>query len=118
MGGVSLPSINITDASGQTAPLATCATFNRRSELAQLQPLMVPPILENPPTFPAVPDQIWFGSPAVPPPLLLPNPDNKYLVSFFMPGYEPGRMIVIRGKMPGFPDTYNGAPHFAASASV
>jgi hypothetical protein len=41
---------------------------------------------------------------------LLPNPDNKYLVSFFMSVYDPTRIIVIRGKMPGFPDTYNGAP--------
>ncbi len=24
--------------------------------------------------------------------------------------YDPARIIVIRGKMPGFPDTYNGAP--------
>lgn len=110
MGGVPLPNISITDASGKTAPLATCAIFNRRSEIVQLQPKMVPPALENPPTFPPVPDRIWFAPPAAPPPLLLPNPDNKYLVSFFMPEYEPGRMIVIRGKMPGFPDTYRGAP--------
>jgi hypothetical protein len=41
---------------------------------------------------------------------LLPNPDNKYLVSFFMSVYDPARIIVIRGKMPGFPDTYSGAP--------
>jgi hypothetical protein len=118
MGGVSLPDISITDTSGHTAPLATCAIINRRSEVAQLQPQIVPPALENPIAVPSVPDRIWFGPPAVPPPLLLPNPDNKYLVSFFMPEYEPGRVIVIRGKMPGFPDTYHGAsvsqpaPHF------
>jgi hypothetical protein len=110
MAGVPLPNISITDAKGKTTPLLTCPIFNRRSELVQLQPQILPSVLENPPTLPPVPDRIWFGTPAGPPPLLLPNPDNKYLVSFFMPEYEPGRMIVIRGKMPGFPDTYHGAP--------
>jgi hypothetical protein len=110
MGGVPLPDISITDASGKTAPLPKCPIFNRRSELVQLQPQILPPVLENPPTLPPVPDRIWFGAPAAPPPLLLPNPDNKYMMSFLIPKYEPGRMIVIRGKMPGFPDTYHGAP--------
>jgi hypothetical protein len=32
-----------------------------------------------------------------------------------MPGkeYQPGRIIVIRGKAPGFPDTFNGSPIWA-----
>lgn len=111
MGGVSLPSISVTDASGQTTSLPTCPVVNRQSELATLQPQFIPPLLENPPSTPPVPDHIMFAPVPQPPPRLLPNPDNKYLISFFMSAYEPGRIIVIRGRMPGFPATYNtGAP--------
>ena len=110
-GGVTLPNIRITDARGQTTPLPACPTTNRQSELAALQPQIVPALLENPPRTPPVPDHIWFAPVPNPPPRFLPNPDNKYLVSFFMSDYDPNRIIVVRGKMPGFPDTYhNGAP--------
>jgi hypothetical protein len=113
MGGVPLPEIKVTDASGQTTTLSTCPVFNRQSELSQLQPQIIPAELENPLehfTIPPVPDRIWFGAVKEPPPVLFPNPDNKYLISFFMPEYEPDRVIVIRGKMPAFPDTYRGNP--------
>ena len=113
MGGASLPEVTVTHADGQTTQLPTCSNFNRQSEISQLQPQFVPAELENPLehiTMPPVPDHILFGTIAKPPARLLPNPDNKYLVSFFMPEYKPGRVIVIRGKMPAFPDTYNGQP--------
>jgi hypothetical protein len=110
MGGTPLPSISITGARGQTTPLPACQTVNRQSELATLQPQFVPALLEHPPLTPSVPDHIWFGPLPAPPVRLLPNPDNKYMVSFFMSAYDPARMIVIRGKMPAFPNTYNGAP--------
>ncbi|MFZ2170056.1 MAG: hypothetical protein WAW61_10515 [Methylococcaceae bacterium] len=113
MGGVPLPEIKVTRANGKTTTLQTCPVANRQSEIAQLQPQIVPAELENPLadlSIPPVPDRIWFGAIKEPPPLLLPNPDNKYLVSFFMPEYKPDRVIVIRGKMPAFPDTYRGLP--------
>lgn len=113
MGGVSLPEIKVTDMSGQTTTLTTCPVVNRQSELAQLQPQFVPAELEDPLatlSIPPVPDRIWFGAIKEPPPSLLPNPDQKYLISFFMPEYKPDRVIVIRGKMPAFPDTYHGRP--------
>jgi len=113
MGGVPLPEVKVTYVNGKTSQLPICPTFNRRSEMAQLQPQFLPAELENPLEYlsiPPVPDHIWFGVIKVPPPILLPNPDNKYLVSFFMPRYEPDRIIVIRGKMPAFPDTYHGRP--------
>ncbi len=108
-GGVPLPGISV-KVNGDTAPLPECPTVNRQSELATLQPQFVPAALENPPHTPPVPDRIWFGAITNPPPRLLFNPDNKYLVSFFMSDYDPARLIVIRGKMPAFPDTYEGAP--------
>jgi hypothetical protein len=111
LGGVPLPEVTVTHADGQTSRLPTCSYFNRQSEIAQLQPQVIPAALENPLehlTIPPVPDHILFGTITEPPPRLLPNPDNKYLVSFFMPEYKPDQLIVIRGKMPAFPDTYNG----------
>jgi hypothetical protein len=113
MGGVPLPQVEVTHVSGQTTQLPTCRVFNRQSEISQLQQQFVPAELENPLehlTMPSGPDHIWFGTITEPPARLLPNPDNKYLVSFFMPEYKPGRVIVIRGKMPAFPDTYHGRP--------
>jgi len=108
-GGASLPQIRVTDAAGNTTPLPTCQFVNRQSELVALQQQILPLSLETPPAQPPVPDRIWFGPIAEPPPFLLPNPDNKYLISFFMPEYEAGRVIVIRGRMPGYPDTYHGS---------
>jgi len=114
LGGVPLPEITVTHANGSVTMLPSCQVFNRQSELTQLQPLFVPPQLEypmaDPSIFPPVPDRIWFGAIQDPPPSLLPNPDQKYMFSFFMPEYEPGRLLVVRGKMPGFPDTYHGRP--------
>lgn len=116
MGGVPLPEVSITLKNGQISQLPICPIFNRQSELVPVQAQIVPVQLEYPLDpeggldVPPVPDHIWFGALKDPPPLLLPNPDQKYLVSFFMPEYEPDRLIVIRGKMPGYPDTYNGQP--------
>ncbi len=114
LGGVALPEITVTHANGQTTQLATCPIFNRQSEVAPVQPKFFPAQLEfplqDPAAFPPVPDHIWFGVVKEPPPTLLPNPDQKYMGSFFMPAYQPGRVIVIRGKMPAFPDTYHGQP--------
>jgi hypothetical protein len=38
-----------------------------------------------------------------------PNPANKYIA---IPGvcFQPNRILVVRGKGPAFPDTYNGGP--------
>ncbi|HSU30829.1 MAG TPA: hypothetical protein VLJ11_06310 [Bryobacteraceae bacterium] len=38
-----------------------------------------------------------------------PNPANKYIA---IPGlcFQPGRILIVRGKGPVFPDTYNGGP--------
>lgn len=111
MAGVPVPGISVTDTRGQTATLPPCAVSNRQSELVDLQPQFLPPALENPAPTPPVPDRIQFAPVDPPPPRLLPNPDQKYLISYFMSDYESERLIVVRGKTPAFPDTYNvGAP--------
>ncbi len=110
MGGVPLPAIAITDSRGETRPLPACEYVNRRSELMAVQSWIVPKLMENPSRTSPVPDRIWFAPLHNPPMRLLPNPDNKYMVSFFMSEDRPDRIIVIRAKMPGFPDTFRGAP--------
>jgi hypothetical protein len=112
-GAVPLPNVEVTRVNGKAAPLPTCVISNRVSELGPLQQQFVPAELENPLAYlkiPPVISRIWFGTIDNPPARLLPNPDNKYLISYFMPNYNPGRLIVIRGKMPAFPDTYVGNP--------
>jgi hypothetical protein len=51
--------------------------------------------------------RLWFTPPRVPPMLLLPNPDNKYIMS--APGpYQSGRVVVIRARAPQTPDGPRG----------
>ena len=60
-------------------------------------------------------DRLWFASPKNPPSILWPNPDGKYLMMWPGDNYQPGRIIVMHGKAPGFPDTFNGSPIWAPS---
>ncbi|WP_205648679.1 hypothetical protein [Acuticoccus kandeliae] len=110
MGAVPLPQISVTRTNGERAALPVCDYVNRRSEILAVQSAIVPDVFETPPRTPPVPDRIWFGPLKNPPVRLLPNPDNKYMVSFFMSEDRPDRVIVIRARMPGFPDTLKGAP--------
>ncbi len=109
MGGVPLPVVSVTDGNGRVEELPPCTVVNRQSQMAVLSPQFVPPVLETPPAPPQVPDSIRFAPIPKPPMRLLPNPDNKYMISYFMPNYQRGRLIVVRGKMPGYPDTYRGS---------
>lgn len=109
-GTVPLPTIFLTN-NGVTQELQPCSLVNKLTDLRAAQLMLFPPGLdligdEGTPSS----DRLWFGAPRVPPPILLPNPDNKYIV--MLPGneYQPGRIIAIRGKAPGFPDTYHRSP--------
>jgi hypothetical protein len=109
MGDAPLPEVRVTTATGRTTVLKTCPYVNRQSEVAKLQQAWFPIELETPAMPPPVPDRMWFGVVWPTPTRLLPNPDNKYLTSFMMPAYEQDRVIVVRGKGPGFPDTYRSS---------
>jgi hypothetical protein len=111
MGQVPLPTVTLTDSDGNSQSLETCSPVNKWSDVSAYSLYIFPPQAEligdegTPKT-----DRLWFASPAQPPPVLWPNPDASYVL--MMPGkeYQPGRIIVIRGKAPGFPDTFNGSP--------
>jgi len=110
MGGVPLPAITLTDYNGVSKKLDTCSPINKWSDLIALGRHLFPPEIdltvdEGTPST----NRLWFASPAKPPGNLWPNPDGKYLM--MLPGneYQDGRVMVIRGKAPGFPDTFNGS---------
>jgi len=116
MGGVPLPTITVTDQKGDSKKLETCSPVNVWGDLSSFDTFLFPPTLDlsvdegEPDT-----NRLWFASPQKPPGILWPNPDGKYMM--MMPGneYQPGRIIVIHGKAPGFPDTFNGSPVWVPS---
>lgn len=109
-GGVPLPTILLTG-DGATQELKPCSTVNKLPDMRAVFQAFFPPGLDliGDEGTPAS-DRLWFAAPRVPPPILLPNPDNKYIAMFPGNEYQPGRIIVMRGKAPGFPDTYAGSP--------
>jgi hypothetical protein len=116
-GGVPLPRIWLTDDLGNTVPLDLCSgadtPVNSLSVLRTFLGTLFPPgfdlIWPEGGNEPPSTDRLWFAAPTVTPIRLFPNPDNKYIVT--LPGpYQPGRIIVIHGRAPAFPGTFDGAP--------
>jgi hypothetical protein len=105
LGGVSLPNIMI---DGQQ--LKPCSTINRAVDLkGYLQAIfaVTGPDLNVDEGTPSS-DRLWFA-PGITPDFVMPNPENKY-AGMFPANYQPGRIIVIHGKAPGYSDTFRGAP--------
>ena len=117
MGGVPLPTITLTDQTSASHPLAACSPINKWLDASAFAQFLFPPtedlsVDEGTPSS----DRLWFASPLNPPSVLWPNPDNKYMMMWPGDKYQPGRIIVIRGKAPGFPDTFRGSPIWVASS--
>ncbi|HJV65519.1 MAG TPA: hypothetical protein VJ550_07300 [Geomonas sp.] len=116
MGGVPLPTITVTDQTGASKQLDTCFPINNWSDMSAFAQFLFPPdtALDVDEGTPAT-DRLWFASPLNPPSVLWPNPDGKYLMMWPGEQYQPGRLMVIRGKAPGFPGTFNGSPIWVPS---
>lgn len=109
IGGVPLPSI-LLPANGGSQELSRCSPVNDLQDMyAFLKAIFDGVVLDNPEDMPSS-DRLWFAPPEAPPMRLLPNPDNKYIAMLPGDNYQPGRIIVIHGKAPGTPDTYDGSP--------
>lgn len=113
-GGVPLPTIAATE-NGETRELQPCSPVNKLGDLRAFLADFFPPGLdiiggEGTPST----DRLWFGAPTAPPPVLMPNPDNKYIITFPGDQYQPGRIIVIHGKAPSAPGT-SGNPQARAA---
>ena len=108
-GSVPLPAVSVTQ-EGASQPLSQCSPVNDLRDLgALLQHLFGGLVLNNPVDMPSS-DRLWFAPLLSPPMRLFPNPHNKYVA--MLPGdrYQPGRIIVIHGKAPSAPRTYDGSP--------
>ena len=119
-GGTPLPTVSF----DETQPLAACPSpspadgqgwhpvrsVNKLEDLRAFFGLIFPSGFDiNQPTdFDEPPSgRLWFSPPRVPPILLFPNPDNKYIMT--SPGpYQRGRVIVIRAKAPQVSDRQAG----------
>jgi hypothetical protein len=111
-GSVPLPAISFDDG----PPLAACPpaspvdgqawhpirSVNKLEDLRAFFGLLFPPgfDLNQPLDFDqTLTGRMWFSPPRLPPMLLFPNPDNKYILT--TPGpYQRGRVVVIRAKAP------------------
>jgi hypothetical protein len=113
-GGVPLPTISVT-ANGATQQLDPCSPVNKLPDVGAVLQLLFSGNDVNGNEGTPSSDRLWFAPPEKPPVVLLPNPDNKYIM--MLPGdtYQPGRIIVIHGKAPGFPDTFDGSPIWVPS---
>ena len=107
--GVPLPDITVTGRDGQAQTLPPCRSVNNMRDLLSVIETLLPPDLHLVGGRPAEGDRIWFAAPENPPMRLLPNPHVKYLAAQPQFTYQEGRIIVIRGRMPDYPDTFHGA---------
>lgn len=116
MGGVPLPAITLTDQSGASQQLEACSPINQWRDASDFARLLFPPTVDlsidagTPSSH-----RLWFAPVLNPPSNLWPNPDNKYMMMFPGNTYQPGRIIVIYGKAPGFPGTFDGSPIWVPS---
>lgn len=125
IGGVPLPTISVTK-NGVSQELPPCPSvtdngrapgINKLLDVNNFLQIFFPQVYDPPTPFDLIgnegtpsSDRLWFASPTVPPPVLLPNPNNKYVAMLPGDNYQPGRIIVIHGKAPGTPDTHDGSP--------
>jgi hypothetical protein len=105
-GGVGLPTISLEEASGDTRELTPCTEEDRDAWQQVFMPFLVQimeaaPPLPLPPSADARPEWVQNNFPG-----LGTNPDNRYLMVPI--SWEPGRIVVVRGQAPTFPDTRAG----------
>ena len=107
-GGVGLPTLTFQDESGGSRTLPECSNADRETWKTFFLPfatqiIMQAPQLPLPPSEDARPEWVQTTFPG-----LGTNPDNRYLVA--PAAWEPGRIIVIHGQAPTFPDNRGGDP--------
>jgi len=113
-GGVPLPTISVTE-NEASQELDVCFPVNKPTDVSSLLESIFPPGFDLPDQGAPLSDRLWFAPPKRPPMALWPNPDNKYILTLPGDEYQPGRIIVIRGKAPGFPGTFDGSPIWVPS---
>jgi hypothetical protein len=112
-GGVGLPALTFEDADGASRQIPACSDEEEASWTDAIRQMVIinasaAPGLPLPPSVDAVPEWVESRVPGIG-----PNPDNRYLVAPV--AWTPGRIVVIRGQAPTFPDTRAGEPSTTAS---
>jgi hypothetical protein len=99
-GGVPLPAVSVRNADGTITAVPTCPSPGPDQTLLNLANLFpTPPKLpSDPPVFSRVSRTETAN--------IYPNLDNAYVRDFV--AYQPGKIIVVRGKAPTTPDTQAG----------
>lgn len=105
-GGVGLPALTLEEADGGLRPVPECTPEEAQTWTEAIRQMVLTNIvaadrLPLPPSAEAAP--AWVESSV---PGLAPNPDNRYLMAPVV--WEPGRIVVVRGQAPTFPDTNAG----------
>ena len=100
-GGAGLPTVRIVDASGHVAKVPTCAKPGPTQSAIDIVNHLDRKIAAAPPT------PVFIRPPASQL-NLYPNPDNVYVATTI--AYQPGRIVVVRGRAPTFPDTRHDTP--------
>ncbi len=100
-GGGSLPEVHVIGTDGRDTAVRTCPHPGRNPAAAALVDA------NGPATNAAAPPQPVFIRPKQDAAHLYPNPDNVYLASILH--YVPGRIVIVRGMAPTFPNTARGA---------
>lgn len=99
-GGVPLPTATVIDATARRTPVPTCeraaASPEIAATIARMDSITSTPVPETP----------VFIRPRNDGGNLYPNPDNTYVATIV--DHRPGRVVVIRGHAPTFPDTRAG----------
>jgi hypothetical protein len=105
-GGVGLPALALQDGDGQPQALVECTPEEEQAWTDAIHQLVLTNIA-GAGRLPLPSDEdvaaAWVESPV---PGLAPNPDNRYLMTPVV--WKPGRIIVVRGQAPTFPDTNAG----------
>ncbi|MGD9710910.1 MAG: hypothetical protein AB7V46_02440, partial [Thermomicrobiales bacterium] len=112
-GGVGLPSLTLVDESNGSRPLTPCTAEERQIWKQFFTPFLeqiieAAPPLPLPQSVDAPPDWVQNRFPG-----LGTNPDNRYLMTPV--AWTPGRIVVIRGQAPTFPNTLAGDPQTTAA---
>lgn len=99
-GGTPLPAITLIGAGGKRTPIPACP---KPGENPAAQTIVE---RNGPATDKTAPPSPIFIRPSGDQARLYPNPDNVYVATIL--AHEPGRIAVVRGKAPTFPDTRTG----------
>lgn len=101
-GGAGLPEMTLVDRGGHRHPIPTCSSPGPSPAGIEIVDKY------GPPTDTQAPAQPVFIRPASQAASLYPNPDNVYIATIV--AYQPGRVVVVQGAAPKFPDPPNGRP--------